>query len=333
MREIIEEFTKISKANGYKNKHIYYAINILSYLAKLSIKEGIDPLNLENKANYLATLEKAIKQVDDPLDKAVVEALATYDYLYCKPFVQQFYQSLIDNKQIIATKETNSLWKNGDHLAKVYELAYKILDDGSSGEILLDCCAANDMFLRHGEGKYQLCGFAPNDLATILTTAQLKISDLNSDIKEVDIVLDEYDGKYDLIFGDMHNFAYDQKSCPFNEDIFMQSMTVWQNIYHLFSLLSAQGKMVFFVPWVALDHLKGLNIRKELLAAKAIEKVILLPQEAAMDQRFDCALLVFSHGNDDVTFIDARKDDIISALQSPIKKTLKADKVTSLNVF
>lgn len=333
MREIIVEFTKTSKANGYKNKHIYYVVNILSYLARLSIKKGIDPLNLENKENYLTTLSKAVKQVDDPLDKAILEALATYDYLYCKPFVQQFYQSMIDEKQIIAAKETNSLWKNGDRLEEVYELAYKILDAGASGKILLDCCAANDMFLRHGAGKYQLCGFAPNDRATILTTAQLKLSDANSDIKEVDIVLDEYDGKYDLIFGDMHNFAYDQKSCPFNEDIFMQSMTLWQNIYHLFSLLSEHGKMVFFVPWIALDHLKGIQIRKELLRAKAIEKVVLLSQEAAMDQRFDCALLVFSHGNDEVTFIDGRKEDIIFSLQSMIKKTLKADEITSLNVF
>lgn len=333
MREIIEEFTKTSKANGYKNKQIYYVINIISYLAKLSVRNDIDPLNLANKEDYLKSLSKAENQADDPLDKAVLEALATYDYVYCKPFVQQFYQALIDEKQIIATEETNSLWKNGDRLEEVYELAYKILAAGNSGKILLDCCAANDMFLRHGADKYQLCGFAPNDRATILTTAQLKLADKNSDIKEIDIVLDEYDGKYDLIFGDMHNFAYDQKACPFNEDIFMQSMTLWQNIYHLFSLLSDHGKMVFFVPWIALDHLKGIQIRKELLAMKAIEKVILLPQEAAMDQRFDCALLVFSHGNDEVTFIDGRKEDISFALQSPIKKICKADKITSLNVF
>lgn len=331
MENIVKNFIDINQVNGYKAHEIYYEIMIVSYLAKLSI-ENNKTFDFTNKDLYLNSLKNAAEQMEDSLDKDVVVALISYDYIYCNSFVHQFYLSLIANKQIITSKEIDNLLENGKELNEVYQLAFDILTKDKKKAIILDCCCQNDMFLRLAD-EYQLKGFASNDLMTILTTLQLRLCNKESDIKELDIVNDYYDGEFDYIFGDMHKFSYDEKACPINEEIFMQGMSLWPNIARLYSLLSSEGRMVFFVPSVVLDHLRGMNIRDNLLLDKALEKVIFLPRKYAINKDFDCALMIFSRGNKEVTFIDARKHDDLSNVFNGDTKVIRFNEIESLRVF
>ena len=333
MENIITNFIKTSKSYGHKPRHIHYEIMMISYLAKFSMENNIKSFSFVNNDLFEASLVEIVNKMEDGLDKEIFDALIDYNYIYCKPFVQEFYLSLIENKHIITSEEIDILLKDYKELNEVYDLAYNFLVTDNNKDILLDCSCQNDMFLRRANNKFQLKGFAPSVLTTILTTTQLKLCDRDSDIKELDIVNDYYGGKYDYVFGDMHKFAYDKKACPINEEIFMQSASLWHNIEYLYALLNEGGRMVFFVPSIALDHLKGMDSRENLLVEKALEKVIFLPRKYAVDKSFDCALLVFSNNNRKVTFIDARKHDNLSHVLEGDIKVMFANEVETLNVF
>ncbi|MDY5252110.1 MAG: N-6 DNA methylase [Erysipelotrichaceae bacterium] len=334
MKELINDFINISKAKGYKKHKIYYEINVLAYLAALKQQYPAMELAFNDVEAYQASLQEAMKIVAQAADQELLTALAAYDYLYHKPFVQSFFEELVQNQAKITTDLLDELSLANASRKEVYELAYRLLEVPASNAKVLDCCVNNDMFLRQIPKENHLAGYAPTAKDTILVTIQLRLQQINSDIKELDIVKDEHHGNYDRIFGDMHNFAFDKKACPFNEEIFMQSTTVWENIHQLYQQLDSQGKMVFFMPQIALDHLKGHHIRKALLKVQGLEKVILLPRYASVNQRFDCALVVLSHGNQEVSFIDARNmDKVIDSLQASEVINIASEKVETLNVF
>lgn len=82
----------------------------------------------------------------------------------------------------------------------------------------------------------------------------------------------------------------------------------WNNAKRVMQLLHSDGKAVMIVPNVCTTTQKDIEARKYLVSNGYVEAVVKLPEKMYRETNASFTLLLLSHGNKSVTFIDASNE-------------------------
>lgn len=236
------------------------------------------------------------------------------------------------SREIIYYEEYN----DNSTVKELNELVYLILSE-VKGDSYVDLCSGVGSFLGHvglKESSLNLYGQEINYDAVLISRLYLSINNLNFKIEQGDVLKENKlalgGKKYSRLFA---NFPWLLKLRKHDIDILdnnywhnykynfsMRNTSDWIFSSSLVNMLEKEGKAVALVVNGALYKITDIDIREKYISKGLIESVIQLPENILSFTNIASSLIVFSHHNDEVKFIDAsglyekeRRKNIIDA--------------------
>ena len=194
----------------------------------------------------------------------------------------------------------------------ILETAYGIANTNNSKSVL-DICAGNGLFLAKSCEHIKspvVKGYEINPQVAHFANGYLKLCGLEGDIETADVLKTEIISDYDLVFAEYPFLPNKYDSVPTfkSETIKVETKRVsvdWSFILKAINAISEQGKAIVVASDGALFRAPESPYRKEIVERGLLEAVIKMPQGSLQSVGVSISLLVFSHNNDSVAFIDA----------------------------
>lgn len=198
----------------------------------------------------------------------------------------------------------------------ITELVIKILEQ-TKGKRILDMCSYNGNFLTRYANVYKdysYSGIEINPIDSIMAEERLSTQEVDYKMITENVLKYKLKECYDKIFC---NFPFglrlEQKDYDtinkinrkLNIEFSRRITSDWLFVNSVINGLSSQGKAVVVMSNGALFKINDIEIRKELIENGYVETVISLPGKLFSNTGIETTLLVLSHGNKKIKFINA----------------------------
>ena len=198
----------------------------------------------------------------------------------------------------------------------ITELVIKILEQ-TKGKRILDMCSYNGNFLTRYANVYKdysYSGIEINPTDSIMAEERLSTQEVDYKMITENVLKYKLKECYDKIFC---NFPFglrlEQKDYDtinkinrkLNIEFSRRITSDWLFVNSVINGLSSQGKAVVVMSNGALFKINDIEIRKELIENGYVETVISLPGKLFSNTGIETTLLVLSHGNKKIKFINA----------------------------
>lgn len=186
---------------------------------------------------------------------------------------------------------------------------------------ILDLCSGEGSFLIEYGKEYpgsKLYGVEIDSKANLNAIVNLELNNLkyelfNEDALEINTLLMNHQ-KFDCIYSNFPINLISRHQKFDNEDEYLKRYRLntknlrthdWRFVEQIINLMSDKGKAVVVAPLSMLFRESESEIRNQLLELNLLESVIQLPERMLNYTKIPVALMVFSHNNREVKFIDA----------------------------
>lgn len=315
-------------SNILRGKHSYYQIinelKVLSFLAILAKRKKLNTQDIDftehNKMNdcilklsnnnngNLSTLLKDI--IVNGVINCCLELNSVYKDLLSLnekellKFNSMLYQD-VDNKYL---KEAG----NRSSEQNIVNLVYKMCENLET-EKVLDLCSGEGNFLYNfakEKPNLRYVGYEINPVAILLSKLRLELLNVNYCIKEENVLSIEMNEQFDLVFseypwGVRPNDQIVSEKNGYVEYYNSKSKADWAFINKAINSLKENGKAIVLSSGAALFGLPDRQSREQVVNKKLLESIITLPSGILPWTSVNSYLLIFSHDNDKVKFIDA----------------------------
>lgn len=197
----------------------------------------------------------------------------------------------------------------------ISNLSIKILDEVNDDAVLDVCSTFGSFLCRYAFDGHanKFYGIEINALLCLIARIKLAVIGVDSHISCGDIFEMRLDRSFKKIFCDPPfgvRLPIDMRRKIFmkKEDIMfsMGTSSEWMYLLNALEYLEISGKMVAVVPCGALINIKDCQMRETLVTKGLIESVIELPSDALLGSNVGVSLVIFSHDNSSIKFVDAK---------------------------
>jgi len=321
MIEINEKIQKINQVlikRGYTNREeTYRKIEIIFYLVAITRYNKLK-MDLKNETSFDRYFSNAEKlSIDVETIKTNLMSFGTeVDDLYCE-LLKLTEPELIKIFEYVENKKTQ---ESGRHYLEpiicpeVNTTIFEILGNIENKK-LVDICSGEGRIL--SEASKRGCsvtnGYEININATVLLKIRAAIYGFEADIILNDVLQEKMDAKYDIaitqppfalrsfeatVEDNNSNLKYGESERINRAD--------WHFVFKVINSINEHGKAIALITSGSLFNTPDIFYRSQIIKNKLLEMVIELPQGIYSSTNVATCLLVFSHNNNKIVFIDAR---------------------------
>ena len=316
--ELIDSFRGMTQVEDIMN-----ALEGSCFIRKLQLNGVLENIVFDEKSgSYLDCLRENVKAPAElPIDLNDMASCLRFDSLVileaCVRRVVDYtdteLKELITQLQSESVKRMcNTTYRVDDTEEGISKLVNYLVKDKNYKSVL-DLCSGSGSFLLQNvlnENRNKLVGYEYLQKNVIFSKMMSYVLDGNLEIHNEDVLATSVDGKYDLCFTQCPlGLRYKQKIMDdYNGLLGFDHFGVkvdWAFVFKAINAMNTDGKTFAILSHSSVSNNVEMKSRQLIIDNGLLEKVIVMPQGTLHYTNIQYYLLVFSNGNDKVTFVDA----------------------------
>lgn len=298
------------------------AIKVACYIKKLQINGVIETVEVDGKDDqlYLDLISKQINTSKNiPVSLKEISLQISYGAMsVLKPICKELngYTNL-DLKNLVKEiyiGENNRARSYHDTSFNISELVHHLMN-GEKCNSIADLCSGAGSFLISNSFNglnAKLTGYEMNPKNVMYAKMMGYVCDCDMKVNCVDVLATEIKEKYDVCFTEFPLGLRYKQAIKSEADGILKydhigAKVDWAFVFKAINAMKEDGKTFAIMSQGSLYNSAEMKSRKIIIDNQLLEKVILMPEGTLPGSIIGYSLLVFSNGNENVQFIDARE--------------------------